>query len=59
MHVPVRRHKILFSVLRTYLSLFYFASFHVVRYYTILLLFLGLLFHPIWLLCLSLCCSPQ
>jgi mycofactocin glycosyltransferase len=54
MGVRVRRRRILFSVLRTYLSLFYFASFYVVRYYTILLLFLGLFFHPIWLLCLSL-----
>jgi mycofactocin system glycosyltransferase len=54
MGVPVRPQRILYSVVRTHFSFFYFASFHVVRYYTIALLLLGLLFHPLWLLCLSL-----
>jgi mycofactocin glycosyltransferase len=44
--------KILFSVARSYLALFYFASFHVIRYYMLILVFLGFFFHPIWYLCL-------
>jgi mycofactocin glycosyltransferase len=52
--VSVPQPKILFSLLRTYLSLFYFVSFHVVRYYTVLLVLLGLLLPQFWLLCLSL-----
>jgi mycofactocin glycosyltransferase len=51
--ISVSQPKILFSLLRTYLSLFYFVSFHVIRYYTVLLLFLGLLLPQFWLLCLS------
>lgn len=44
--------RILFSVVRSYFSFYYFASFHVIRYYMVLLLFLGFGFHPLWLLCL-------
>jgi mycofactocin glycosyltransferase len=49
--IPIRSLKILFSLARTYLSLFYFISFHLVRYYAILLLLIGLLFPPCLLLC--------
>ena len=45
--------KTCFSVLRSYFSFFYFASFHVVRYYMVLFLFLGVFFHPFWCLGLS------
>jgi hypothetical protein len=50
--VHVAGWKIVFSIVRTYFSLFYFVSFHVVRYYLIFLLPLGVLFPPLWLLCL-------
>ncbi|MGD0486687.1 MAG: mycofactocin biosynthesis glycosyltransferase MftF [Syntrophorhabdales bacterium] len=50
--VHVTRRKIVFSTVRTYFSLFYFVSFHVVRYYVIFLLPLGILFPPLWPLCL-------
>jgi mycofactocin glycosyltransferase len=36
------------STLRSFFSFYYFASFHLLRYYLILLLMLGFLFHPIW-----------
>jgi mycofactocin system glycosyltransferase len=36
------------STLRSYLSFYYFLSFHLVRYYLILLLALGFLFHLVW-----------
>ncbi len=37
-----------YSVLRSYFSLGYFALFHMVRYYLILLLVLGFLVYPVW-----------
>jgi mycofactocin system glycosyltransferase len=40
--------KVLFSVLRSYFSFFYFASFHVVRYYILLLLLLGFALPSFW-----------
>lgn len=46
--------KAYFSALRTELSFLYFASFHLVRYYLVLLVFLGFLFHPLWQLVLFL-----
>ncbi len=49
-HVPPW--KIVLSLVRTYFSLFYFVSFHVVRYYLIFLLPLGFLFPLLWPLCL-------
>jgi cellulose synthase/poly-beta-1,6-N-acetylglucosamine synthase-like glycosyltransferase len=39
------------GTLRSYLSFYYFISFHLVRYYLILLVSLGVLFHPLWFLC--------
>jgi hypothetical protein len=46
--------KTYFSVVRTYLSFFYFVSFHAVRYYLVPLVLLGFVFHPLWLLSLVL-----
>lgn len=43
--------KIFSSVLRGYFSFFYFALFHLVRYYFILFLLLGILYHPVWYIC--------
>jgi len=48
LRIPVR--KSLFSTIRIYLSFFYFASFHLVRYYLALLIVVGILFHPLWFL---------
>ncbi|MBN1191678.1 MAG: mycofactocin biosynthesis glycosyltransferase MftF [Dehalococcoidales bacterium] len=39
------------SALRSHFSFYYFASFHLVRYYLILLAGLGFLFHPLWFFC--------
>jgi mycofactocin system glycosyltransferase len=44
--------KIAFSLVRTYVSFSYFVSFHVVRYYLVLLLPLGFFFPPYRPLCL-------
>ncbi|HEX7475391.1 MAG TPA: hypothetical protein VF318_05440, partial [Dehalococcoidales bacterium] len=38
------------GTLREYLSFYYFSSFHLVRYYLILLVAFGVLFHPVWFL---------
>lgn len=46
--------KAFFSVVRTELSFFYFASFHITRYYLTLLLLLGFAYHPLWFLSLLL-----
>lgn len=43
--------RILYSILRSYFSFYYFASFHLVRYYLILLIGLGFIFHPLWICC--------
>jgi mycofactocin system glycosyltransferase len=48
--LPIASRKILFSLVRTYLSLFYFISFHLLRYYALLLLLIGIVFHPFLLL---------
>jgi mycofactocin glycosyltransferase len=40
------------STLRNHFSFYYFTSFHLVRYYLILLLGLGFLFHPLFFLCI-------
>lgn len=40
--------KICLSVLRMYLSCFYAISFHLARYYLIVLLLLGIAFHSLW-----------
>jgi cellulose synthase/poly-beta-1,6-N-acetylglucosamine synthase-like glycosyltransferase len=42
---------VIYSVLRSYFSFYYFASFHLIRYYLILLAGLGFAFHFIWILC--------
>jgi mycofactocin glycosyltransferase len=39
------------STLRGLLSTVYFACFHLCRYYLVLLLLLGILWHPIWIFC--------
>jgi hypothetical protein len=51
---PIPSRKILFSVIRGHLSASYFISFHLVRYYMILLLPLGFAFPPLWLFSLCL-----
>ena len=40
--------QILFSTFRSYLSFFYFAFFHLTRYYLILIFGLGFLLHSLW-----------
>ncbi len=40
--------KVFFSVLRMYMSFFYMMSFHLARYYLLLLLVLGFAFHTLW-----------
>ena len=37
-----------YATLRSYFSFCYFALFHLLRYYLVLLLALGFLFHPVW-----------
>lgn len=49
-HIPLR--KVAFSVIRTYLSFFYFVSFHLARYYLVAILFVGLAFRTLWPLAL-------
>jgi len=44
--IPLR--KVFLSVVRAYLSFFYFASFHVVRYYLVATLLVGLVVHRLW-----------
>ena len=51
-HTALR--KVAFSVVRTYLSFFYFASFHLVRYYLVAMLIAGFAFHTLWFLALFL-----
>lgn len=55
--VTVRKFKVTLSfpslvaaALRSYLSFFYFAFFHLVRYYLVLFIGLGVLWHPLWVL---------
>ncbi len=43
---------IIFSSLRTHFSFYYYTSFHLVRYYLILLLGIGFLFHPLFFFCI-------
>jgi hypothetical protein len=38
------------ATLRNYLSFYYFAFFHLVRYYLILSIGFGFLWHPLWIL---------
>jgi mycofactocin glycosyltransferase len=47
---PLR--SILFSSLRTHFSFYYYTSFHLIRYYLVLLLGLGFLFHPLFFFCI-------
>jgi mycofactocin system glycosyltransferase len=42
--------KVVYSVLRSYFSFYYFASFHLIRYYFILLVGIGFIFHFLWIL---------
>ncbi|MEJ2740625.1 MAG: mycofactocin biosynthesis glycosyltransferase MftF [Dehalococcoidia bacterium] len=42
---------VIYSVLRSYFAFYYFASFHFIRYYLILLIGLGFVFHFLWVLC--------
>jgi cellulose synthase/poly-beta-1,6-N-acetylglucosamine synthase-like glycosyltransferase len=46
---PFRR--IISSTLRSHFSFYYFTSFHLIRYYLILLLGFGFLFHPLFFFC--------
>jgi mycofactocin system glycosyltransferase len=41
---------LLFSVARNHFSFFYFASFHLIRYYFVTLICLGFFFHSVWYL---------
>jgi mycofactocin system glycosyltransferase len=43
--------KLFYSALRSYFSFGYFALFHLVRYYLILMLALGFLAYPVWFFC--------
>ena len=47
--MPLPAGQIAYSILRTYLSFFYFTSFHLIRYYLILLLIPGFFLHSFWL----------
>lgn len=47
--MPLPAGRIACSILRTYLSFFYFTSFHLVRYYLVLLLIPGFFLYPFWL----------
>jgi mycofactocin system glycosyltransferase len=49
LNIHISFKQMLYSVLRSYFSFYYFASFHLVRYYLILLIGLGFLFHPLWI----------
>ena len=49
-HIPLR--KVAFSVVRTYLSFFYFVSFYLVRYYLVAILLVGFAFRTLWPLAL-------
>jgi mycofactocin system glycosyltransferase len=40
--------QVVYATLRSYLSFFYFAFFHLVRYYLLLIFALGFLWHPLW-----------
>jgi mycofactocin system glycosyltransferase len=42
--------RIISSVFRSWLSFFYFAFFHLVRYYLVLFIAFGFLWHPLWIL---------
>ncbi len=53
LHLGIRVRTILFSMVRTYFSFYYFVSFHLVRYYFLLLILGGFVFHPIWYVCFS------
>lgn len=48
--MPLALKKRLSSVLRGHFSFYYLAFFHLLRYYFILLVGLGFLWHPVWLL---------
>jgi len=52
MGIPILLRKVAFSVVRTYLSFFYFASFHLVRYYLVAILLVGCAFRTLWPLAL-------
>jgi mycofactocin system glycosyltransferase len=41
--------QIVYAALRSYLSSFYFTFFHLIRYYLILFVVLGLLWYPLWI----------
>ena len=41
--------QLIYATFRSYLSFFYFAFFHLMRYYLILIAVLGFLWHPLWL----------
>ncbi len=44
--------KVFFSIIRSYFSFFYFASFHLVSYYISFLVLAGCIFYPLWFFCL-------
>jgi mycofactocin glycosyltransferase len=48
--LPVKQ--IGFSTLRSHFSFYYFASFHIIRYYLFILLIAGFFYHPIWYFCI-------
>jgi mycofactocin system glycosyltransferase len=50
--LPIRRSGL--STLRSHFSFYYYTSFHLVRYYLILLLALGALYRPLFFLCIFL-----
>jgi len=55
--ITVKKHKmgtgfirLVNAALRSYLSFFYFAFFHLVRYYLVLFIGFGVLWYPLWIL---------
>jgi mycofactocin system glycosyltransferase len=46
----VSRQQLAYAALRSFVSLYYFAFFHLIRYYLILLAAIGFFYHPMWYL---------
>lgn len=48
-NVTIHYPQVFYATLRSYLSFFYFAFFHLMRYYLILIFVLGFLWYPFWI----------
>lgn len=51
LRIKIKPRHTIFSVIRSHFSFAYFISFHILRYYFILLLLCGLFYPPLWLFC--------